>query len=331
MIVCTVTCADNLHEAKVMASSVKKHMPYARIVICLVERHCHPAAQRVPWFDEVILAKNLGVPDFEQRIFKYGLLEAVTSLKPTLLSHLLKRHPKDTVLFMDSDICVYHPFDDLLSALKNHSILLTPQQTEAKVTWAAHLRFGIYNTGMLGVRNTPEAWRFLVWWEQRLRDYCYRDEPLFVDQRWMDITPALFDVHIFTHPGYNVAGWNLMEDRRRLSLSDTGILMMNDKPLCCFHFSGLSGFLQHWISIAEPDGHGLLHGIVHQFMVDIAEMGQAELEQEPWSYDYFESGELIDPNIRRLYGSNPDVGSLLPVPFASSNEIVRRVLQEGGV
>jgi hypothetical protein len=85
----------------------------------------------VPYFDEVVLAKDLGIPHFEGSIFKYSLLEAVTSIKPKFLRTLFDRYPDEqNVVFMDTDIIAYAPFDDLLAALEHHSILLTPHRIE---------------------------------------------------------------------------------------------------------------------------------------------------------------------------------------------------------
>jgi hypothetical protein len=70
------------------------------------------------------------------------------------------------------------------------------------------LRSGVYNLGFLGLTRSQETMRFLKWWQVRLHDRCLVDlnRGLFVDQRWMDLAPGLFDgVFVLRDPGCNVA------------------------------------------------------------------------------------------------------------------------------
>ena len=60
---------------------------------------------------------------------------------------------------------------------------------------------------------------------------------LHADQRWLDFVPALFDHHILRDPTYDVAYWNLHE--RPTAWLD-GRLPVGDRPVRCFHYSGLT-------------------------------------------------------------------------------------------
>ena len=79
----------------------------------------------------------------------------------------------------------------------------------------------------------------LQWWQSKLEFDCRVNlaENLFVDQRWMDLTPGLFDdVRVLRHEGYNVAYWNL---KHRAVAKVAGGFDVNGVPLVSFHFSGL--------------------------------------------------------------------------------------------
>ncbi len=54
---------------------------------------------------------------------------------------------------------------------------------------------------------------------ERLRSECYVDpgNMRFVDQRWVDFVPGIFDCVIIRDPGCNVAYWNL--DHRELTFN----------------------------------------------------------------------------------------------------------------
>ena len=68
----------------------------------------------------------------------------------------------------------------------------------------------------MGLRNDATVERFIAWWSRRCYDKCIDDvrQGLFVDQRWLDLVPGLFDgVHILRHAGYNVGHWGLTHRR----------------------------------------------------------------------------------------------------------------------
>ncbi len=100
------------------------------------------------------------------------------------------------------------------------------------------LASGIYNLGFVGVGQA--AFGFLDYWMERLRRECYVDpgNMRFVDQRWVDFVPGIFDCVIARDPGYNVAYWNL-DQVRDLTIS-AGSYQVNGLPLKFFHFSGYS-------------------------------------------------------------------------------------------
>ncbi len=320
MLILTVTCADNLHETKTMARSVKRCMPNAAVAVGLVEKMVHPEAANDPYFDCVVLAKDLNIPDFPQFLFKYRLLEGVTAVKPFLLLHLMNRYPEEThFVFLDSDMLVLHPFDQLDAALAEHSIIITSHHLEPWKTWDCHLANGIYNTGMLAVRRSGEAERFLRWWAERLYANCTFEDGLFVDQKWVELAVAFFDVHILKDPGYNVAFWNFFEHRRRICRSASGTYTLSGYPLCCFHFSGLDAAMPYWMGVFYPDSADAVHRLHRDYRLELERMGRKELENEPWSYDFFDSGEKIEMETRGRCRQQPELARRFADPFAESN------------
>ncbi|MBY9080673.1 hypothetical protein KIH86_14215 [Paenibacillus sp. HN-1] len=303
MIICSVTCADNLHEAKVMARRTKAQMPYARVIICLVERSMHPAAVNVPWFDEVILAKDLGIPDFETNVLKYRLYEAATSVKPAFLHFLFDRYPDElNIVFMDTDVIPYAPFDDLLFALEYHNILLSPHLLEPCEDPWSYLWVGVYNTGFVALRRSEETMQFLEWWEQRLYRYGFYEAPYYCDQKWIDLAPAYFNVTVWKHPGYNVAYWNLHESGRKIISAHNGYYgLEQDLPFVCFHYSGMGKALKHYMEMYIPDHGNSLYVLLRLFQKELVAMGQEELSQLPWSYDYHADGTPVTAEERRSY------------------------------
>src|SRR5262249_15407148 len=98
------------------------------------------------------------------------------------------------------------------------------------------LRAGMFNLGFVAVARSAMA--FLDWWSERLARECIVAPELgrFVDQRWVDFVPTLFDHSILRDPGLNVAWWNLT-DR---TVAWDGCWKVDGAAIRFFHFSGYS-------------------------------------------------------------------------------------------
>ena len=124
-------------------------------------------------------------------------MELSTAVKPFLLRQLFARgHGK--VLYIDPDIWVFRPLDELFAWLDESDVLLTPHLTgplgdghypdERDI-----LLSGTYNLGFLGIADTEQVDALLRWWSERCEFLCVSDitHGMFVDQRWMDLAPGL--------------------------------------------------------------------------------------------------------------------------------------------
>ncbi|MCJ8010953.1 hypothetical protein MUG84_04235 [Paenibacillus sp. KQZ6P-2] len=313
MIISTVTAANYLHRAKVMARSVKRHMPDAKVVVCLIEKDMIQEAMNVPWFDEVILAKDLGIPHFPQLMLKYNVLEAICAVVTLFYSFLLNRFPSEKYfIHLDSDVQVMNRFDDLIRALDEKPIVLTPHFTNSEFLKFDTLFFGVYNAGFSAIRRSDEAHRFVQWWGERSYDLGFFDHIHFANQKWLDLAPGFFDVYSFQHPGYNMAFWNIHE--RNLVIQD-GVYLTNGLPLCFFHYSN-SVF--HYFFQSNPDPGSPLYQMVSGYLLESIELGQYALSKTPWSYNYFDNGETVE-SIRNEVRSNPGLAFRLPDPFKGSS------------
>ncbi|TWD96464.1 hypothetical protein FB550_111122 [Neobacillus bataviensis] len=324
MIICTVTTTRFLPEAIVMAKSAKTHIPNSTVVVCLVEQSIHPAASSCQYFDRVILAKDLGIKNFYKHLFKYEGLEAVTSVKGKLLLHLFDIFPKEEkFIFLDTDIKIFGPLDEVIHALDQSPVLVTPHITEDDGIIDNELTtiiYGICNTAFLAVKRSDEAENFLRWWAYRLKKYCYENtsEGMYVDQKWVDLALSIFDVHLFKHPGYNVACWNLPQ--RRLKYNSKGNYSVNKQPLRCFHFSGLfNNRLNSVLKQYLPDKTHAVYQIKDTYLQELQQAGQDKLSNEPWSYDYFVNGEKIKSKSRKKYSGSSKLQNKFSNPFEQSN------------
>jgi hypothetical protein len=314
----------------VLARSVKLTNPGATFIVCLLEREVHPAAQAYEHFDEVLLAKDLGFEQFDKFIFKHSIVEAATSVKGQLFVHLLERYADERkFVYLDPDIKVYDELVEVSDALDTHSIVLTPHLCHPEDIMDAvmdnelcALQHGVFNLGFLAVARSDEAERFVRWWASRLTMFCYDDIPrgIFTDQKWIDLAPCYFDVHILKHSGYNVAPWNLSKRK----LAHSGSYYVNEEKLRFFHFSGFdSGANEGMIHKYVPDRTNCIYPLRDAYVRELEEMDQDRLGSAPWSYDYFFSGEKIDRTSRIVYRDVPELPYRVENPFAHNNEFFR--------
>src|SRR5262249_60893457 len=90
------------------------------------------------------------------------LTELATAVKPLLLRQLLDEG-RETVVYLDPDICVYAPLDEVASLARLHGIVITPHtmepfpRDERRVDGFFILAAGVYNLGFIGVDASAGA------------------------------------------------------------------------------------------------------------------------------------------------------------------------------
>lgn len=312
MLITTSVCGNYLPKAMVMARSVKETNPDCRVVVCLLEHEIPAAVRDFPYFDAIVLAKELGIDDFERFMFKHAIVEASTAVKGRLFLYLMARYGgEERFVYLDPDIKVFGEMTELKEAMAAHPIVLTPHlchpgetPDEIRAIELGTLQHGVFNLGFLGITRSPEGERFVRWWASRLELYCYDDIPggIFTDQRWVDLALGFFELYILKHPGYNAAPWNVS----RRSIVYNGRYEVNGEPLRFFHFSGVDfGGNVRMIRRFARDKDSVVHSLQTAYARELKTMGQDELGRMPWHYDYYRSGERIRPEARHIFRSLP--------------------------
>jgi hypothetical protein len=299
-----------LPQASVLAESVRRHAPEARLTLVLVDvlpESGSANARRLQsdLFDAVVTVEELIGSDHESWLFGYDVVEACTAVKGRALVELLNRG--NPVLYLDPDTALFGPLLDVETALIGTSVLLTPHLLEPvgpespaiedEISCLAH---GVYNFGMFGVNPTDEGLRFSRWWESRLEEHCVDEieRGLFVDQRWGDLVPSFFpDSSIFRHAGVNFASWNMHQ--RELVLNDRGDYLVNGDPLVMFHFTKGLG-IGFEISKMKMANNPLVADLWRWYLERI-EFFSTGLEPTRWSYGHYRNGVAIPKSDRVMY------------------------------
>ena len=307
---CTIASANYLPYARTLCESFKDQHPGYEMFVLIVDRL--PAGVDLsPEPFTAVPVEELRIPDFKALSFQYDILELNTNVKPTFMKWLLASGI-DELIYFDPDIQIFSSVEFIYDLLHTMNVVLTPHAT-APFPGKDHgleqefLSLGVFNLGFVAVSHSEEASKFLDWWEERCLDLGFADprNGLFVDQKWANLAPALFDgVSILKHPGCNMAHWNIHE--RRLSRRLDGYWVNDAVPLVFYHFSGfkvdetelVSSKHRGALTIADRRD---LEGVLTDYRSRLLMNGIREYQGHRYAFGTFSDGRPISLLARRVY------------------------------
>lgn len=337
--VVTIVSNNYLHFARTLMQSVAAQHPEADRYCVIVDRDPAPAAELADSFT-VLPMEQLNLPDGDEFLYRYNVLELNTAVKPWALETLLARGYRD-VLYIDPDIWLYRPLTDVFAMLDaGASVVLTPHllapvTDEAKPGELDVRRSGTYNLGFCALRQSPATLDMLHWWQAKLRHHCIiaHDRGIFVDQSWMDLVPGLFpEVGILRHPGYNVAYWNIAQ-RPVVAVAD-GYQVLGE-TLYFFHFSGLNPLAPEKVSKYQnrytlDEVTPATAEIIRDYCARVIANGIEHYRELPYAFGVYSDGHPIANEDRIRYRENPDLQAKAHGrPFACRHLLAAAVSEAG--
>lgn len=317
-----------LDRARVLFTSLRKWHPEWTLIALISDRvpeeiNFDPALEP---FDRVVFIDELGIEQLPTWIFKHDIVELCTAVKGPFLHQLCSKE-FEKIIYLDPDTAVFNSLHHVELLLDTHDIVLTPHQLTPDTEPGAildneitSLATGVYNLGFIAVSTRVEACRFAAWWSRRLLLFCHDDIPrgLFVDQRWCDHIPSFFqNVHILRDPGYNVASWNLSQ--RKVSIDDTGTILVNGAPLRFWHFTKL-GALGDRMTRKYAGANFQVYELWNWYKAQVAKLAVRNLPKKYWAYGHYIDGQPIERSHRLIYRARLDLQRAFPDPFVSGPE-----------
>jgi hypothetical protein len=317
---CTIVSPNYLAYARTLAASYLAQHPEQRFFVLIVADLADATPFSGAAFEPVMLAE-IGLADLRGEAMKYDILELNTNVKPAFMLHLVARHGLDALVYLDPDIFVYAPLAPVFAALDaGATAVLTPHITapvwDGKSPGEQDLLVnGTFNLGFIAVGAGAESRRLLEWWNVRCLEAGFSEgrAGLFVDQKWMNLAPGLFDsVAIARDAGLNMAYWNLHE--RTLVAAGDGYQVdsvgRERVPLRFFHFSGvvvedeamLSKHTDRFTLASRPDLARLF--AEYKAAVRAEKSACAAAAALPYGFDAFSDGTAITRLARRLYAAH---------------------------
>ena len=215
------------------------------------------------------------------------------------------------LVYFDPDILITGSLDELAAHVDAYSIVLTPHLTEPIEDEAfpgeqAILMSGSFNLGFIALRTTETSRRLLRWWQKRLYDKCLVriSEALFVDQKWMDLTPGLFkDVFVLNHPGYNAAYWNLHGRKITREMPVAGAPTTRRWSFSIFRASipKVSKGSRNTRTDSAWRDIGEAADLYRLYARKVLDAGYAECRPWPYAFGKFSNGVTIPDPARSLY------------------------------
>lgn len=292
----------------VLAESFKRHHPDGHFIFVLCDRCDGYPLESYVGGAEVLEISTLSIPSINTFIYRYSIMELNTAVKPFVFEYLFRTRNYDHVVYLDPDIWIHRPLDQVYSALERADIVLTPHLRQP-FSDGAHpadiniLQSGTYNLGFIALKRGLVADRLLAWWSEKLNIDCVVDIPrgLFVDQKWIDLVPGFYPTHaILYDPTCNVAYWNLHE--RQLSFSNPGGYLVCNEPLTFFHFSGYSPFVPGQLS-KHQNRHALRDNLPLQKLCDdyrLALLDNGYEVTSKWPYSFATLSNAVSLPLRHV-------------------------------
>jgi hypothetical protein len=319
----TSAACNYIPKVRMLFNSLRQHHPEARLHLLLADERTPLLDLDKEPFDEVATVAELGIPGWKGWAFCHSIVELATAIKPFYLARLLERDDCAQALYLDPDMVAFSRLDDIVAALQNANIVLTPHLTSPEREIEAirdneisALKHGIYNLGFVGVSPTAEGKRFARWWADRVYHFCRSEihNGLFTDQRWIDLVPGFFDgVGILRSSRHNVATWNL--NTRRFAFAADGSYVVDGAPLGFYHFTGFDSGAHAAMADKYAGQNAAVQQLVGWYRDSTRALSQDPLSQVKWRYGSFANGAPVKPVHRFIYRERPDIQAAFPDPF----------------
>ena len=319
----TSAAFNYIPKVRMLFQSLRKLHPEWRLHLALADELRPNIDLTNEPFDEVWAARDLNIPGWQGWAFCHNIVELSTAIKPFMLARLLKLPGCKKVIYLDPDTVAFSRLDDIVDALDEANVVLTPHQISPEKSIAAvmdneicSLKHGIYNLGFVAVSATETGHDFAKWWSERIYHFCRADIPngLFTDQRWIDLVPAFFSgVAIMRSPRHNVAPWNVTT--REVTKDESGTYLVNGEPLGFYHFTGFdSGAHRIMVAKNAPNNKDVLQ-LVDWYDNETKVLASDPLAKERWAYGFYSDGTPVGRAQRIIYRERVDLQNAFPDPF----------------
>lgn len=244
---CTILSKSRLYQflALIISISHETKDNFSFYVLC-VDRESYQFLKKLGWknitlyFHEDELNEQIVLLKKERKLHEY-----CWTLKASLMETIFLKNPTvKRVTYMDSDLYFWKDPETIFQNQPNSSVLLikeekyNPEWQKVFIQKLTEIT-GKYNSGFVSFKRDTNSLACLKWWKEKSIESCTINpkELKFGDQKYLDEMPKLFEnVHEITTFGVNIGPWNY---RKYHFLQKKNEVLINNKPLIFYHFSGI--------------------------------------------------------------------------------------------
>lgn len=162
-------------------------------------------------------------------------VEYYWTLTPTIMLRFLANMAPDEILtYVDADLLFFSSPDAVFEEIGNNSVLIHGHNFPP--AFAHHAANGLYNVGLVSIRNDADGIKVADWWRERCIEWCYNrcENGKMGDQKYLESFATLTNrLAVAKNPGIGVAPWNYMG--YDLAEKD-GVPTVNAFPAIFFHY-----------------------------------------------------------------------------------------------
>lgn len=188
---------------------------------------------------ELILPQDLGDAELLAAEKARPRREFCWTCPPSLMLYMLDRlAPGDVATYVDADLAFFSDLRPVYEELGNKDIAIHGHRFSPEYQ-ASEATSGVFNVGLIAVRNAPQGRACLIRWRMQCLEKCELDPEngYCGDQKYLDEWPSLYDrLIVLQHPGICLAPWNI----RNYAIGERdGQVTVNGEPLIFYHYHSL--------------------------------------------------------------------------------------------
>ena len=169
---------------------------------------------------------------------------------PLMLAMLKEAGEGEVVTYLDADLCFFSDPKPVYDELGDKDIFIHGHRFAPRYQHY-EIASGIFNVGLIAVRNAPEGMACLKHWRAQCMAVCELnpEKGYCGDQKYLDEWPKLYEnLVVAEHPGICLAPWNVEAH----DITEAGgQVMVDGQPLIFYHYHQMqiisAGFWSKWV------------------------------------------------------------------------------------
>lgn len=235
--ICTNFYSNYLLKGVAFQKSLFRHSKNTRLWILCMDDESHKALTKLKLkHTRLVRLKDLENKELKEIKKDRNKGEYSWTLKSVLMNYIFNKHKTPHIFYLDADIYFFENINLVYNDIGNKSVAIAPHRFPKNMS-SRTKETGIFNAGVIYLKNNSTGRKVLDRWTRQCLDWCYwrLEDGKLGDQMYLDEWPKLYGKHVhqFKHKGINLAPWNVNEYDIKLKHKD---IYIDSNKLIFYHF-----------------------------------------------------------------------------------------------